>query len=151
MTFAEWCDRWRIPPDAVRQLMTLYRNDDVTPGSGSESVVQSALRIEAARLGHALWRNNSGAMIDNEGRMVRYGLGNDSQRLNKVWKSSDLIGITFGRFTAVEVKAPGWRGPSTDHEKAQAAFLANVNALGGLGFFATCVEDYHAAIATISR
>lgn len=89
-------------------------------------------------------------MLDNDGRMVRYGLGNDSKRLNDVWKSSDLIGITRGKFTAVEVKAPGWRGVSTAHERAQAAMLANVNALGGIGFFATSVEDYHAAIATLA-
>ena len=40
-----------------------------------------------------LWRNNSGAFKDQTGRMVRFGLGNDSAKINKHMKSSDLIGF----------------------------------------------------------
>jgi hypothetical protein len=121
----------------------------------AESTAQNAVRWAAAQAGVALWRNNSGALPDPDGRMVRFGLGNDSARLNKLWKSSDLIGIlpvtiqphhvgrTFGIFAAVEMKDPAtWRGePKSDREKAQAAFIATVQQYGGVGGFVTSPEE----------
>lgn len=107
----------------------------------TESTLQSAIRAEAARLGVYLWRNNSGVLKDDRGVPVRFGLGNDSPRINAVLKSSDLIGITAtGRFVAIEVKAPGWRGPRTERERAQAAFVDLVRQQGGIGAFVTSVE-----------
>ncbi len=149
---ATWAARWSIPDQAVRELAQLYRT---APGEadGSEARVQADLRIFAPTIDAALWRNNRGAMVDNTGRTVRYGLGNDSKRLSDVWKSSDLIGILpvlilpqhvgkrAGIFMAVEVKEPGWRGPKGDHEKAQAEFLNTVEAMGGIGLFASSVDD----------
>lgn len=89
-----------------------------------------------------LWRNNNGAMVDKDGRLVRYGLGNDSKSISEVLKSSDLIGLTGdGRFLAVEVKAPGWRYTATSREVAQARFLRRVIEHGGIGIFATSVAD----------
>ena len=120
----------------------------------SESSVQAAIRLAAPyHGGAALWRNNSGATVDATGRMIRYGLGNDSTRLNSVWKSSDLIGVLpviiqpyhvgrlAGIFMAVEVKDAG---PIRNdaHTRAQGAFLENVRQLGGVGFFAQSVEDF---------
>ena len=76
------------------------------------------------------------SMTDQTGRLIRFGLGNESPALNKVWKSSDLIGIlpvlvqpshvgkTLGVFLAVETKKPGWRlTPGDKRGQAQAAFL----------------------------
>lgn len=115
---------------------------------------QQQIRLEAARQGTPLLRNNNGALLDTNGRMVRYGLGNDSKRLNEVFKSSDLIGIrpllirpehvgkTIGQFFAVEVKKPGWSGtPRTKHELAQAAFGRWVIQHGGYFQFATGTEE----------
>jgi hypothetical protein len=107
-----------------------------------ESTLQSAVRAEAARLGVYLWRNNSGVLPDKRGVPVRFGLGNDSQRINAVLKSSDLIGITpGGRFVAIECKAPGWIGVRTDRERAQEAFIDLVRAQGGIAGFVTSLED----------
>lgn len=120
----------------------------------SEAQVQQDLRLLAAQHGGSLWRNNMGACRDDTGRMIRYGLGNDSKKLNEVWKSSDLIGITpvtvmphhigqrLGIFTAVEVKHPTWRGPSNARELAQRNFILDVTRMGGIGIFATSKEDY---------
>lgn len=120
----------------------------------TEAQVQAAIRLESMRRNQPLWRNNSGACTDDVGRLIRYGLGNDSAKLNAVWKSSDLIGITpvrigfehvgrtFGVFTAIEVKKPGWKAPSNDRERAQSRFLENVGQLGGFGGFAASIEDY---------
>jgi hypothetical protein len=106
------------------------------------------LRLAAQNGGGVLWRNNSGAARDTTGRVIRYGLGNDSARLNETFKSSDLIGVTpvrvglehFGRclgvFTAVEAKRLGWTYSGTDREAAQLRFINAVRALGGFAGFA---------------
>lgn len=146
----DWAQRHNVSAVALQELAQLYAITLPVPEGKSESYVQSQLRLMAPKLDASLWRNNSGAMLDTSGRMVRYGLGNDSKRLNDEWKSPDLVGITrvngYGVFTAVEVKPEGWRGPSTKHEHAQSNFLQTVEALGGIGMFATSVNDYRARI-----
>ena len=120
----------------------------------SEANVQQQLRIAAARHGTPLLRNNSGATADQNGRMIRYGLGNDSAKLNRSFKSSDLIGIwpvtvthemvgrTLGVFFAVEVKAPGWTFRTSDERAvAQQNFIEWVRRHGGVGTFATQESD----------
>lgn len=60
---------------------------------------------------------------------------------------SDLIGaLPDGRFLAIEVKKEDWMPPnpgmkSWKHYKEQEDFINEVNAAGGKGFFANCVED----------
>jgi hypothetical protein len=120
----------------------------------SEMATQQRLRLLAAQHGTPLLRNNSGACTDASGRVIRYGLGNDSERINRHFKSSDLIGIwpvvvtpqmvgqTLGVFFAVEVKAPGWRLTAGDERaQAQAAFGEWVRKHGGLFTFATNEKD----------
>lgn len=139
-----WAARWNIPAQAVAELAQLF----TVPGNegssdAGENVVQQNLRVVASNMGFSLWRNNSGAMQNERGQHVRFGLGNLSARLSKVWKSSDLIGIgPGGRFVAVECKAPGWTGPKNDRELAQTRFLQTVESLGGIGLFATSISDY---------
>ena len=113
----------------------------------SENRVQTAARLTASRQGKRLWRNNNGACKDENGRLIRYGLGNDSKRLNSKVKSSDLIGITpvvitqemvgqtVGIFTSVECKKEGWVYTGTPREVAQAAWLTIVRSMGGIGKF----------------
>ena len=120
----------------------------------SESEVQQQIRLEAARRGTPLLRNNSGACRDDTGRMIRYGLGNDSARLNKEFKSSDLIGIwprlitqemvgqTIGQFFAVEVKPPGWKQrPGDARAAAQLNFGRWAADHGGIFTFATGIDE----------
>ena len=120
-----------------------------------EATGQNAVRLRAAALGCALWRNNSGSLLDKDGRMVRFGLGNDSAALNAVWKSSDLIGIvpvtirpehvglTFGVFAAIEMKAPGWHlTPGDARGQAQSRFIEQVRSLGGIGGFCTSADEF---------
>lgn len=157
MTFQpliDWATKWQIPVAALHDLPRHFHTGITTNDNTSEAGVQSALRVTAPKLTHSLWRNNKGATQDVTGRLIRYGLGHDSKRLDEVWKSSDLIGITrvlitddyvgriLGVFTGVEVKEPGWKGPRTKEENAQASFLATVNAMGGIGMFATSTEEY---------
>lgn len=158
MTFDDWCVRWHIPEQALNELKHLSHPAIISDTNDfvSEAGVQAKLRTEAVCYGGTLWRNNNGAATTDDGRHIRFGLGNDSAKLNAVWKSSDLIGITpmqstaagqvFGVFTAIEVKKPGWKFTWTEREKAQMAMINQVRALGGIGGFAQSVEDYRSLI-----
>lgn len=114
------------------------------PESGNESEAQSRIRLAASAVpGLYLFRNNVGALKDERGRMVRYGLANDTKALNETLKSSDLIGIrrveitpamaghVIGQFVAWETKRPGWTYSATPRELAQRRWLDFVLALGG--------------------
>ena len=114
-----------------------------------ESTIQAEIRVEAASLGMCLWRNNVGAAQDASGNFFRFGLANDSVKMGKTIKSSDLIGIrpvvitqdmvgkTIGQFVAREVKREGWVFKGTPRELAQLKFLELVCGLGGDAQFAS--------------
>lgn len=87
----------------------------------TESAILSRVLIEASKLGATVWRNNTGALKDINGRLIRYGL---------CVGSSDIIGIYKGRFLAIEVKAPG-KKPT----KEQLNFIRVVNEKGGISFW----------------
>jgi hypothetical protein len=120
----------------------------------TESPVQNRARLNVANAGGVVWRNNVGVLRDETGRTVRFGLCNDSKRLNQSIKSSDLIGImpvlikphhvgrTMGIFTAMECKAPGWHLTQGDERgQAQAKFIKIVKDLGGFAGFVTSEAD----------
>lgn len=142
----DWATRWRIPLAAVIELRRSMTTSEIRydPGT-SEAAVQSQVRLEASRKGCRLWRNNVGAGYLQDGTFVRWGLANDSKKMNDAIKSSDLIGIRpvdigggriIGQFVAREVKHSGWKFKGDNHEKAQLRFLEIVNGLGGDGKFA---------------
>lgn len=115
----------------------------------SEATIQAKVRLEAARQGICLFRNNVGVLKDATGRPIRYGLANDSSRINGVVKSGDLIGWlplvitqehvgqTIAQFTSLECKAGGWEYSGTEREKAQLAWIRLVIAGGGYAKFTT--------------
>ena len=119
-----------------------------------ESATTTHIRLDAARHGAHLWRNNCGAYQDITGRWVRYGLCNESKEQSKEVKSSDFIGITpvvitpdmvgktIGVFTAVETKATGWKlVPSDERGLAQQKFHDIVKNSGGFAGFASTIEE----------
>lgn len=150
-----WAHKHGVSAHAQIELMDMLdpsRQTMIQDGGSSEAAVQAVCRVIAPRYQASLWRNNNGAHMTNDGRHVRFGLGNDSTKLNKRWKSSDLIGITpvkstnagqiFGVFTAVECKSPGWNSPKNDRDRAQAAFHNTVRSKGGIALFAQSGADY---------
>lgn len=156
----QWAARWQLPPQAVQELLAVMGTavpamTGTPTAMSSEAATQQMVRLRMAQRGGIVWRNNSGAAQDAEtGRMVRYGLGNDSMQVNRVMKSSDLIGITpvviqpqhvghtIGQFTAYECKAPNWRyRESDDRAVAQFNFGKKVMSLGGIFQFITNAED----------
>lgn len=126
-----------------------------------EKLAEDDVLLGASSINCRLLRNNSGA-IKHDGRMIRFGLGNTSSKINKVNKSSDYIGITkvvitpemvgktIGVFTAIEVKKRGFivkaEYPKGSREHAQNNFLNFVRDFGGFSGFTTSVEDLHSVI-----
>jgi hypothetical protein len=120
--------------------------------SRGEDYVQSVVRLHAPTIGETLWRNNVGVLIDATGRPVRFGLANDSPKLNAALKSGDLIGwrtvtITpemvgarIAQFISRECKHEGWEYTGRDREAAQAAWLRMINAAGGDARFMTGID-----------
>lgn len=154
MSLYGWAAKWGIDPAAVADLRIRMGIDPDPTLAGSaicgeaihgssESAVQARERLFAAQEGWLLWRNNVGAMQDDTGRVVRYGLANESKKMNQKTKSSDLVGVrpvtitpnhlgmTLGQFVARETKPAGWQYTGTEREEAQLRFLNLVASKGG--------------------
>lgn len=164
MTYAEWAAKH---PHAAIDLQEMHGATPWPTGednSGkSENWAQQQIRFQAFRAGAQAWRNNVGATpakikttcpkcqnhYEIKQQPVRFGLANDSMKLNEVMKSSDVIlaiprlitqqhvGQTIAQFGSVEVKKPGWRYTGTEHEQAQGNWLALINGMGGYATFST--------------
>lgn len=157
MILDQWAQMWGVSAEAVKDLkhrFGMINTDPLFNSDMSEEGVKSRIRLTASQKGYRLLRNNVGACKDHKGRLIRYGLANDSAQMNKMIKSSDLIGIkptlitpdmfgqTIGQFVAIECKHANWRwGEDPDRERAQLKFIEIVVGLGGLAFFATGDEN----------
>jgi len=153
MIFEEWCQAWNIPPEAqadLRNRFIMHTVDQTERKGNSEAAVQNHDRIEFSRSGGILWRNNCGAGQDDRGNFFRYGIANDSKKVNAIIKSGDCIGIqpiliephhlgtTLGQFISREYKAPGWKyRPNNARERAQLAWANLVISMGGDAAFVT--------------
>lgn len=144
----QWAKTWAVSDNALHDLFARLCVDldrvVANPDAGPEAKVQMAIRCEGRDKGVLLLRNNVGALMDERGRMVRYGLANDSKTVNEHTKSADLVGIrpvkigpehmghTIGQFISRECKAPGWRfNPNDRREVAQMHWATLVTSLGG--------------------
>lgn len=120
-----------------------------------ESIVQQEIQIKAMNYKCHLLRNNSGALKDETGRLVRYGLGNVSQEHQARISSSDLIGFTkititpkmvgktIAVFTAIEAKREDWKinKKLNEHETAQNNFLNFIKNNGGIASFCNSADQ----------
>jgi hypothetical protein len=149
----QWAIKWTIPFAALQELNMIFNLHPWPQApSGephSEAHVQSLVRLEAAHKGLKLWRNNVGVLQSDTGVPVRYGLANDSPKLNAVLKSGDLIGWRpililphhvggkIAQFVSRECKRPGWNYSGTEREQAQLKWVQLVTADGGDAQFVT--------------
>ena len=156
MQLSNWARKWGVSAEAIqdlRRILTAVSTEPEHVATGSEGAVQTAQRLHASSGGGRLWRNNVGATMTPEGSFVRFGLCNDSKKMNGIIKSSDLIGIrpvlicphhvgmVIGQFVARECKAPGHVFRSTPRERAQLKFLLLVIGLGGDASFVDSVSN----------
>lgn len=95
--------------------------------------------IMLANHGARLFRNNTGAIKDADGRLVRFGLCKGSSDLigfKSVTITPEMVGRKVAIFTAVEVKTPAGK-PTPE----QLNFVTRVKEQGGLAGIARSVED----------
>ena len=158
-----WARKWGVSPEAMRDLEAdLGLGGVVTLPGESEAAVQARVRLDEVKQGGRLWRNNVGAAYMKDGSFLRYGLANESAQMNRVVKSSDLIGLrpvritphhvgaTIGQFVAREIKEGNWTYSGTEREIAQLAFGELVTKLGG-DFRFTNGSDLGTVDAVVSK
>lgn len=159
-SFSDWAARY---PQASADLKALLVNVGSAPPGASEARAQQDARLDIRRQGAMSWRNNVGAMpakvptrcpacsfsFEIRQPPLRWGLCNDSHKLNTQFKSSDLIliisrlitpdmvGRTIGQFGSVEIKPPGWQYSGNAHERGQLAWLSLIQSFGGFATFST--------------
>lgn len=152
----QWQIKYGVSDQALYEFYKLFQPDGTPHEDGkSESATSKKCELMSAKYGVRIWRNNSGATKDENGRVIRYGLGNTSKRINDVMKSSDYIGLiprkitadmigdTIAQFAAFEMKKPGWKLiPSDKHGQAQAAFGSIVSNAGGFFSFISSPEQF---------
>ena len=123
----------------------------------SEAKAFEKVRLRASQFGMKLFRNNSGVLKNQVGVPVRFGLGNESKKLNEEFKSSDLIGFTpvtitqdmvgkqIAVFTAIECKPLGFKHrlkyPKKSREYGQQNFIKLATDFKALAGFACCEDD----------
>ncbi|MFM7550905.1 MAG: VRR-NUC domain-containing protein [Cyanobacteriota bacterium] len=96
----------------------------------SEQELQQRIRLELARGPVRLWRNNVGALRDQRGRLVSYGLcpgSSDLIGLRRLQVTPEHLGQELAVFCALEIKSQRGR-PTAEQQR----FLALVQAMGGL-------------------
>ena len=106
--------------------------------SMSEHEIQQRIRLACGHGPVRLWRNNSGALVDQQGRLVRFGLckgSSDLIGLRTLEITPDLVGQRLAQFVALEIKTA--RGVASPEQRA---FLALVEQLGGLAAICRSVE-----------
>lgn len=111
------------------------------PEPETEQQIQQAIRLSIGGPGSAVtvWRNNTGALRDERGRLVTYGLCKGSADLigfRRLTITKEMVGQQLAQFVAIEVKTG--RGRPTPE---QANFLAVVAQAGGVAGVARSVED----------
>ena len=143
----QWAMRHHVSAQAMAELrqMLVSGVSAIAGLPGSEASVSSAIQLEAGKRGDIiLWRNNVGALRDDNGRVIRYGLANVSKAMNDRIKSADHIGIyrriiqppdvgsVIGQFLSIESKREDWRPDNSPRCLAQTAWGVGVTAWGGV-------------------
>lgn len=152
MKLEMWAVKWGIPNEAIEDLrksLGLAKLDIIDNEiQKSEAALMNLIRIEASKKDCRLWRNNVGATYTPDGNFIRYGLANESGKMNGYIKSADLIGVrpvkirpamvgmTIGQFVSREIKASDWVYTGTDRERAQLRWIEVITGMGGDACFA---------------
>lgn len=102
----------------------------------TEHEIQQLIMLAiGSRPGIRIWRNQTGALKDERGHLIRFGLVG----------SADILGIMSpgGRFLAIEVKTHTGR-----QTEQQASFQRMIESHGGLYVLARSVQD---AVSALDR
>ena len=112
--------------------------------SPSEHEIQQRIRLACGRGAVRLWRNNTGALVDQQGRFVRFGLckgSSDLIGLRSLEITPEMVGQRVAQFVALEVKTA-----SGVVSSEQRAFLQLVQQLGGVAAVCRSIEQAQAVL-----
>jgi hypothetical protein len=105
----------------------------------SEQTIQQHIRLACSTGNCRLFRNNTGTLVDRNGRPVQFGLCKGSADLIG-WTTrtitAEMVGTTVAVFTSIEVKTLTGRV-----KPEQQQWLDAVQAAGGIAGVARSVED----------
>ena len=104
----------------------------------NEAYVQNKIRLAVGSGEVRLFRNNTGALMDMQGRLVKFGLCKGSSDLigfKSVTITPDMVGQKIAGFSAIEVKD---KGKVTVDQKN---FINIINNAGGYAGVAKNVND----------
>ena len=104
----------------------------------NEAYVQNKIRLAVGSGDVRLFRNNTGALLDLQGRLVKFGLCKGSSDLigfKSVTITPDMVGQKIAIFSAIEVKD---KGKATVDQKN---FINIVQKAGGFAGVAKNVND----------
>jgi len=115
----------------------------------SEQSIQQHIRLTCSTGATRLFRNNTGTLLDRNGRPVQFGLAKGSADLIG-WTTRtitpDMVGQQVAVFTSIEVKsATGRLRPD------QRQWMEAVQAAGGIAGVARSVDDANALLITQTR
>jgi hypothetical protein len=105
----------------------------------SEQQIQQHIRLTCSRGPVRLYRNNTGALRDQHGRPVSFGLCKGSADLigwRTVTITPEMVGQQVAVFTSIEVKTPTGRV-----KPEQQQWLDAVQAAGGIAGVARSVSE----------
>ena len=104
----------------------------------NEAYVQNKIRLAVGSGDVRLFRNNTGALLDMQGRLVKFGLCKGSSDLigfRSITITPDMVGQKIAVFSAIEVKD---KGKVTVEQKN---FINIINNAGGYAGVAKNVND----------
>ena len=104
----------------------------------NEAYVQNKIRLAVGSGDVRLFRNNTGALFDMQGRLVKFGLCKGSSDLigfRSITITPDMVGQKIAVFSAIEVKD---KGKVTVEQKN---FINIINNAGGYAGVAKNVND----------
>jgi hypothetical protein len=151
--YQRWAASYPVAAASLLQALQGVAQPVTSPVGETEAWAQQQARFSVASQGALAWRNNVGATPTKcpscgaKQQPIRYGLANDSTRLNREIKSGDLIlaiprlitpamvGTTIAQFGSIESKRPGWHYTGKGQEAGQAAWAALVRGVGGYATF----------------
>ena len=113
--------------------------------SPGEHEIQQRIRLACGRGPVRLWRNNTGALVDQQGRYVRFGLckgSSDLIGLRSLEVTPEMVGQHIAQFVALEIKAAhGVVSPE------QRTFLQLVRKFGGVAAVCRSIEQAQTVLA----
>ena len=104
-----------------------------------ESDLMKRIQVEASKICARLWRNNSGALKNDRGQWVTYGLGvgtSDLIGLKIETITQEMVGKRNARFVAIEVKSE--KGRATPEQEN---FVNFIRECGGIATICKSTEE----------